>query len=252
MPDPFHDPNNPYASPESALVPEVSIAGVQGGTLEATLAGQTRWTIGEVLSDSWRLLDGFKGTFWLAILMMAGVQIVTGIFQAIADQNEGPIVVIAFLGMIIVTVAVLWPMQMGLWMLGARRAAGVETRASMVADFIKESPRIAGLMVLQGVLLTLGFVCLILPGIYLAVSYLIAPPLLLNRRMGIWESLETSRKAITTCWFQVFGLVLLGIPAALLVALTLGIGIIWISPLAILVLGVLYQRLAGYVGEDVA
>ncbi len=252
MADQFHDPNNPYASPESALVPATSSGGVQGGTLEATLAGQTTWTIGEVVSDAWRLTSGFKGTFWLAILAMMGVQIVVGIAQAVLEQNEGPIAVIAFIGMMIVTVAVVWPLQMGLWMLGVRRAAGAETRASMVGDYIKESPRIAGLLILQAILIGLGFLCLIIPGIYLAVSYILAPPLLLDRRMGIWEALETSRKAIGTCWFQTFGLLLLSIPVSLVCLLTLGIAYIWVAPAFMVALGVLYQRLVGYVGDDAA
>lgn len=236
---------NPYAAPTSTFS-EPPLA-VPGGTLEATLAGQTRWTIGELISDSWNLVSGFKGTFWLAILMMFGFQLVINVIvQIVGEVTQAPLAVLAI--SLLSTILLIWPLQMGLVMLGIRRAGGAETRAALVADYLSQAGRIAGLLILQGLLIALGFMLLIIPGIYLAVSWILAPAFLLDRRMGIWEALETSRKAIGTCWFQTFGLILLAIPLSLVVVLTLGIGAIWLAPLASITLGMLYHRLAGYAG----
>jgi len=243
------EPLNPYAPPSTSFSPP--LLPMPGGTLEATLAGQTRWTIGHLISDSWNLVSGFKGTFWLAILMMIGAQIIVNVVVTIVARVTGePLAVYGV--SLLASIALLWPLQMGLLMLGVRRAAGVETRAGMVGEFFPQAGRIAGLLIVQGLLIALGLLLLIVPGIYLAVSWILAPPLLLDRGLGIWQSLETSRKVIGTCWFQTFGLVLLGFPLTLLIILTLGIGAIWLAPLASIVLGMLYHRLVGYAGAAVA
>jgi hypothetical protein len=251
MSNPFRDPSNPYAAPESSLAPDMSVAGISGGSLEATLAGQTQWTIGEVLNDAWQLTNGFKGTFWLTALAMMGVGAAQGVVGAVATRLTG-----TPLGEMVVSfafnVALVWPLQVGLVMLGVRRAAGAETKASMMGAYMDQIPRITGLMILQFLLVALGLVLLVIPGIYLAVSYVLAIPLMLDRRMGIWEALETSRKVIGTCWFKTFGLLLTFIPITLLVIVTLGIGIIWIAPMLMLIIGVLYQRLVGYAGGEAA
>jgi hypothetical protein len=239
------DQINPYAAPDSTF--SEPTLDVPGGTLEATLAGQTRWTIGELLSDSWQLVSGFKGTFWLAVLMMIGAQIVinvlTGIVVGVTQEELA-----GFAISLPATILVMWPLQMGLVMLGVRRAGGAETRASLISEYFPQVGRIAGLLIIQGLLLALGFMLLIIPGLYLAVSWILAPAFLLDRRMGIWESLEASRKVIGTCWFRTFGLMLVFIPLSLGVVLTLGIGAIWFAPFASIAVGMLYHRLAGYAG----
>lgn len=122
--DAFHDPKNPYAAPESSLAPDLAMAGVTGGTLEATLAGQTTWTIGEVLSDAWRLVTGFKGTFWLAVLMIFGAQLVMNLAMAgvvAVTRSELVAMIVGFA----LSVTVIWPLQFGMVMLAVKRAAGV-------------------------------------------------------------------------------------------------------------------------------
>jgi uncharacterized membrane protein len=76
-----------------------------------------------------------------------------------------------------------------------------------------------------------GLFCLVLPGIYLAVAYPFAYILAVDKGLGFWESMETSRKVITAQWWRVFGLLLLGIPFILLGFAALGIGIFIALPL---------------------
>jgi len=75
------------------------------------------------------------------------------------------------------------------------------------------------------VFVTIGFFCLILPGIYLAVAYSFSGILAVDKGLGFWEAMETSRKVITRNWWRVFGLLLLSIPLFILGALALGVGI---------------------------
>ena len=95
----------------------------------------------------------------------------------------------------------------------------------------------------------MGFVLLVLPGIYLAVAYSLALPLLVEKEMGIWQALEISRRAVTHCWLRCWGLMLVATLVAIIGGgFTFGIGLIWFMPLAALSFGVLYRNVFGYEG----
>jgi len=247
MTAPVRNPANPYAAPEANLATAPMLPGFAGGTLEQTLAGATNWTIGDILGDSWKLVPGFKGTAWLALIAYSVAAIVVGIaVQLVATATRS--MAITQLVNYGLSALFLGPMFAGVMMLGVRRAAGEETRAAMVGDCLSQVARIAGLSILQAVLVMLGFLLLVIPGIYLGVSYILALPLLVDRRMGIWQALETSRRAIGTCWFKTCGLLLSFSALSLVGLFTLGIGLIWILPLCIIAWGMLYHRLVGYSG----
>jgi hypothetical protein len=94
------------------------------------------------------------------------------------------------------------------------------------------------------ILLTMvGFVCLILPGIYLAVSYSFAYLLVLDRKMEFWAAMEVSRRVITAQWWRMFGLLILGAIIAVLGVLGLVVGIFVTAPIAIGSLVYAYESL---------
>ena len=55
----------------------------------------------------------------------------------------------------------------------------------------------------------LGFLCLILPGIYLAVCWMFTYVLVRDKGLQFWDAMELGRQVITKQWFRVFGLLLL-------------------------------------------
>jgi len=241
--------SNPYSAPEASLVAGFDGPLLRGGTLDETLAGRTQWTVGELLGDSWKLVSGFKGTVWLASLAYMGVAIAIGFLtQVVAAMTQSA--VIAQVLNFVLTCAVLYPMFAGLMMLGVRRAAGAETRATMVGDYLPKAGRIAGLYIMQCLLIGIGLLLFIIPGIYLAVSYLIALPLAIDRDMGIGQALETSRRAIGTCWFRAAGLLSVLSLSVIVMFVTIGIAAIWLLPLVTIAWGMLYHRLAGYAGNE--
>jgi hypothetical protein len=62
--------------------------------------------------------------------------------------------------------------------------------------------------VVSGVLTGLGFLCCILPAIYLGVAWKFTLPLVIDKRMGFWEAMELSRKVVTRQWWLLFALFL--------------------------------------------
>ena len=93
------------------------------------------------------------------------------------------------------------------------------------------------------ILVALGFVCLILPGIYLAVGYSFAYLRATDRQVSFWDAMEASRKTVTHHWWSVFGLLLLGIPFAILGLVCLGVGILVAMPLIMGALAYAYEDL---------
>ncbi|MEY3296833.1 MAG: hypothetical protein RLZZ597_93 [Cyanobacteriota bacterium] len=104
----------------------------------------------------------------------------------------------------------------------------------------------------SGILIFIGMMLLIIPGIYLAISYMFAQPLVIDKSMNFWSAMETSRKLIGKRWFSFLGL---GILMGLLVLagfLLLGIGAFVTIPLSTCVLAAAYEDIVGLnsVAED--
>ena len=235
------DVNQHYRAPSQLREPQTQRV---GGSVEAALAGEVQWSIGEILSSAWQQVSGYKGTFWLAMLIYAVIIIAASVIQMVVVSALDN-VAIAVLSEFLVNLA-LMPMFIGLMMLGIRRAASADISPSSILDYY---PRIVPLVLLNismTLLIMLGFVLLILPGIYLSFAYGMAFPLLIDKKMGIWEAMETSRKAISKCWFRYFGLIIVLLLIAVAATIPLGIGLIWALPLASMVIGVLYVKMFGF------
>jgi hypothetical protein len=77
------------------------------------------------------------------------------------------------------------------------------------------------------ILTILGFVCLILPGIYLAVCWMFTYAIVRDKGLPFWDAMELGRQVITRQWFRVFGFLLLltlivcvvvAVPAGMMIA----------------------------------
>lgn len=227
---------NPYQTPQSNLQEPQS---VQYNT-------NPNWDIGDVFKEAWQLTSGYKATIWGAMLIYIAISIAVSLpFEFIGKDS----LVIMFISQIVIGL-VTYPLYAGITMLGIKRSVGAATNAFMVFDYYSKIIPIFLLYVVMIILIMIGFVLLIIPGIYLAVAYSLAIPLMVEKNMGIWEALETSRKTVSKCWFRMFGLYIAIMVVLILAILPLGIGLIWALPLVNLVMGVVYRNLFS-VGENV-
>jgi serine/threonine protein kinase len=58
------------------------------------------------------------------------------------------------------------------------------------------------------VLTMLGFLCLILPGVYLVVAWMFTLPLVIDRRLDFWPAMRLSRQTISKHWWKFLGFLL--------------------------------------------
>jgi uncharacterized membrane protein len=108
------------------------------------------------------------------------------------------------------------------------------------------------------VLIAIGLLLFIVPGIYISISYLFTVPIIVDRQVNFWEALEASRRIITKDWFSWFGfgLALFGInlisilillPGAILfqdsaLIILFNVGFMLTVPITICTIAAAYQK----------
>ena len=219
--------------------------GSSTGSLERGLAGDFELSLGSWLSEAWSRVDGNKGVIWMAMLFYVGLAFLIGMFFGILNTppvDPGTVQPPSLIELIgnIVSALVLMPMAVGLCFLATAVAMGKRPNPKSLFAWYDQTLKIFVTAVLMNFLILIGLLLLVLPGIYLAVSYQIALPL-----VGSWQALEASRKIIGHCWFKVLAFDVLAIIVVTLSMVLLGIPLIWAVPALAIAFGILYRTLAG-------
>ena len=241
---------NPYAMPSSALHDAPTSS--QAPSIDEALSRGYDFSIGALISESWSLVKGTKGLIFAGLLIFyavtfAGTFAVTLLLSSMglmgAAESTSFLIFNQIISMLITSAA--YPFMAGIYMVGIRRAANQPVTFDLIfSQFGKFLPLLI-LAMLMTLLMILGYLLLIIPGIYLSVAYGLAIPLMAERNLSPWQAMETSRKAIHQHWFKIFGLyIVLGV-ILLVSVIPVGIGLIWSLPLFILAFGVLYRTIFG-------
>jgi len=97
----------------------------------------------------------------------------------------------------------------------------------------------------SGIIVSVGFMLLIIPGIYLAIGYMLATFLIIDYRMEFWQAMETSRKIVTKNWFAFFVLAIVLALINLLGTLALGVGLLISAPVTACAAAIAYKEIVG-------
>lgn len=98
---------------------------------------------------------------------------------------------------------------------------------------------------LVSIFTAIGFILLIVPGIYLAVAYLFSIPFVVGRKFDFWEAMESSRKVITKQWFGIFVFLLALLGINIVGALLLGVGLLVTIPLSSCAIAAAFEDIVG-------
>jgi len=263
--------NNPYSAPQSDLSAD-KVTGEVPSVSEALSRGYD-FSINDVLREAWERINGYKGIILGAsVVAYIGVFLINFVFGFIGGMLMGasgsPIAGIIVNMLVSILGGMLaYPLLSGVILMGIRRSADqpfeFATLFSCLGQFVPLmlTALLMNLVIyvpmgVLGVIAALvsgnsltviglaGFVGLIY-AVYIGVSYTLAMPLVFERGLSPWQALETSRKAINQRWFKVFGLLLLIGIAMTIGSIPLLIGLIWVIPLSIVAVGVLYRTVFG-------
>ncbi len=222
-----------------------------GGNVDDAIDGNIDVAMLETLGEAWRDLKGFKlkchvaSLIWFVIYLLAlliSVPIIFGVTAMGANQSSAVTIgyVVQF-----VAIASTMPMMVGIMVMGIRHSQGKAISAGSVLNYFHRAPSVILWYFLVTLMITLGFLLLILPGIYLSFAYMFSLPLVVEKDMSPWRALEVSRKAVTRIWFRAAGFFLLVMLLVTLGMIPLGIPLIWIVPWVSLAYALLYFKLFG-------
>lgn len=237
-----------YNAPQAELAgDDSSSAGM--GSIPKALAGDYQVAIGDTLSEAWAKTKGNKGTVWLGVLLYCvayiGISVVATLITGQSFTNPEANAGFAAIISNVIIAAASAPLGAGMMMIGVKIARDEQVSGTEVfAHFDKILP-LAVAIVLMYVLVALGFLLLIIPGIYLAIGYIMILPLIVDKNLGPWQALELSRKAVTKHWFPVFGFMIVMGLLYFAGFLALVIGLIWAIPTLSIAYGILYRNMFG-------
>ncbi len=97
--------------------------------------------------------------------------------------------------------------------------------------------------IVTSLLTALGFVLLVIPGIYLAVGYAFTYMLAIDKKLDFWSAMEVSRRIVTAQWWRVFLLAILGGIIAVLGLIGLIVGVFITSAISITAMVYAYEDL---------
>ena len=96
---------------------------------------------------------------------------------------------------------------------------------------------------IMSIFIGIGMILLLIPGIYLAVSYILTYQFVIFGKFEFWDAMEASRKLISKNWFTFFGLIILLGLINLLGVIALGIGLLFTIPLSYCTLHIVFSKL---------
>ncbi len=97
----------------------------------------------------------------------------------------------------------------------------------------------------SSLLIFIGLILFLIPGIYLAVAYMFSQALVIDKHMDFWSAMETSRRVISKKWFSFLGLGLLLFLLILVGLLALGVGALVAIPLVSCIIAAAYEDIVG-------
>lgn len=144
----------------------------------------------------------------------------------------------------LIMLAIAGPITAGTYMFALRLVRGEELDLGEMFRGFQEFGRAFGVFVLYMIMVVIGLVFLIVPGIYIAVAFMPAMFLVLDDDLGVIETLQKAwamtdgrRGSIFLVLLAVVGVTLLGLVAFL-------VGVVFTGALSLLVVAVLYDELA--------
>ena len=236
------------------------------GSLEKGVSGQYQINVSEIISEAWQLTDGSKlviiGSLFITWVISTIIQqilaipitILFAIFAASFENMTGTAdsAVMISVGFFMVSMLLGFgsmliqaPMVVGLEMIGTRRSVGLPISVKCVFNYFKNIIPLALTWLIMCLLMVLGYLFFIIPGIYLTVATFLALQLVADRQFGPWQAVKTSIKATTHNWFAIFLLLLALFCIMVISCIPLGIGLIWTLPLCFIAKGILYRNIFG-------
>ena len=170
-------------------------------------------------------LSGNLGSIWKILIIALGISLATGIVFGILFNNMDVDILDSLLGILMM------PLGIGTTAFFVSLIENENFEAKDLFKYYHDFVKVIGVTILMGLIVMLGYICFIIPGIILTLSYSLVPIILIKKpELGIVETLKYSREKMQGHKLDTFVLGLSFIGWAILGTLTFGILYIWLFP----------------------
>ena len=143
------------------------------------------------------------------------------------------------------------PLMGGLYLFFLRKIRGQPARVETAfAGFSSCFLQLFLASFVSHVLLGIGFICLILPVIYLLVALFFTLPLVIDKRLEFWPAMRLSRKAVSKHWWKFLGFGIVLVLFNLLGVLLLCVGVFLTFPISLAALMYAYEDIFATAGSQ--
>lgn len=209
------------------------------------LQGKGQPRLGAMVREAWQL--SLRPNFRYAglALLWYGVMFY-GVFKAVPWlEAQGMELQKAMDLTVLGLVVILAPVVAALELMGMKQALGQPVSGQELWQCMGLWGRLALLAVLVSMVVSLGFLLLVLPAIYLYASLSLANLVMIGGRATPLQSMAWSLRAAYHHWWTVFGvMVVVGI-AFVIAGVTFGVALPWLAPFAFILRGILFRELFG-------
>jgi uncharacterized membrane protein len=94
-------------------------------------------------------------------------------------------------------------------------------------------------------LVSVGFMLCIIPGIYLGVAWIFALPLVIDKQLDFWPAMELSRKVVSHHWWTLFALLLVNLLVILLGVVVCLVGVFIAQAVVLAAMTYAYEDIFG-------
>ena len=185
-------------------------------------------------------LSGNLGSIWKILIIALGISLATGIVFGILFNNMDVDILDSLLGILMM------PLGIGTTAFFVSLIENENFEAKDLFKYYHDFVKVMGVTILMGLIVMLGYICFIIPGIILTLSYSLVPIILIKKpELGIVETLKYSREKMQGHKLDAFVLGLSFIGWAILGTLTFGILYIWLFPYMQLTFTKFYLNILG-------
>lgn len=185
-------------------------------------------------------LSGNLGSIWKILIIALGISLATGIVFGILFNNMDADILDSLLGILMM------PLGIGTTAFFVSLIENENFEAKDLFKYYHDFVKVIGVTILMGLIVMLGYICFIIPGIILTLSYSLVPIIIIKKpELGIVETLKYSREKMQGHKLDAFVLGLSFIGWAILGTLTFGILYIWLFPYMQLTFTKFYLNILG-------
>lgn len=185
-------------------------------------------------------LSGNLGSIWKILIIALGISLAAGVVFGILFSKMDADILDSLLGILMI------PLGIGTTAFFVSLIENTNFEAKDLFKYYHDFVKVIGVTILMSLIVMLGYICFIIPGIILTLSYSLVPIILIKKpELGIVETLKYSREKMQGHKLDAFVLGLSFIGWAILGTLTFGILYIWLFPYMQLTFTKFYLNILG-------